>query len=62
MKKSELEKYLGKNVEVHFKSCVENNGAVYTGILTKCFNDGEKNLYYCKEVFGQEVRFRSSYV
>ena len=62
MKRSELEKCLGKKVEVHFKSCVENNGAVYTGFLTKCLNYGEKNLYHCKEVFGQEVRFRSSYV
>ena len=63
MKRSELEKYLGKNVKVHIKSCVEDRKHVYVGMLTKCSSlTPEKNLYYCKGVFSKEVRFRSSYV
>lgn len=62
MKRSELEKYLGRDVEVNLKSYVDDNKKCYCGILTKCSSVGEKNLYYCTGPFSQEVRFRSSYV
>lgn len=63
MKRSELEKCLGKKVEVHLKKDVEDSKHVYVGMLTKCSSlTPERNLYYCKGDFCMEVRFRSSYV
>ena len=63
MKRSELEKYLGKKVAVYLKKDVEDSSHLYVGMLTKCSSlTPEKNLYYCKGVFSMETRFRSSYV
>ena len=63
MKRSELEKYLGKKVAVYLKKDIEVISRVYVGMLTKCSSlTPEKNLYYCKGYFSMETRFRSSYV
>jgi hypothetical protein len=46
MKRSELEKCLGKKVEVHLKKDVEDSKHVYIGMLTKCSSlTPERNLY-----------------
>lgn len=36
MKRSELEKYLGKKVAVYLKKDVEDSSHLYVGMLTRC--------------------------
>jgi|WetSurMetagenome_2_1015567.scaffolds.fasta_scaffold757346_2 hypothetical protein len=66
MKRSELEKYLGKNVTVYFHKYA--NDESYHGVLRKTkatpLEYDYPNYYYCQRetLLDKEVRFRCSYV
>ena len=63
MKRSELEKYLGRNVIVYFCKSAEHPTPA-RGILTKCSESWNKNYYFCKSItcLDYQLNFRCSYV